>query len=303
MLTHFGVDSLQAEWPEAVVCVGTFDGVHLGHQALLTAAAERAELEEIPSVVVTFDRHPAATLAPDRCPQPIAPLQENLAMIAAQGISATVILHFDNELAQTSAESFLKSILVDKIHASEAFVGHDFAFGHGREGTPQWLNERLPTTVFPPFEIRGTRVSSRAIRGLIAEGAMESATELLGRPFRIDGVVIHGQKLGRTIGFPTLNLARSTTTILPPDGVYSGSCETVLGRFRAAVSIGERPTIEGAGRSIEAYLLDYPGDELYSHSVSLDLNSRIRPELKFANVEELAEQIAADIASIRQSAP
>ncbi len=295
MLTHFGADSLQVEWSSSVICVGTFDGVHLGHRELLRTAARDACSAEIPSVAVTFDRHPAATLAPEKCPLAIASLEEDLEQIAAAGISACLILHFDKALSERTAQEFFDQILVGKLHATEAVVGHDFAFGHGREGTPQWLQERIPTTVVPPYMIDGERVSSRRIREFIGTGEVQQAKCLLGRPFRMDAVVVAGRKLGRELGFPTVNLQRSGRMVTPANGIYSGRAHTPLGSYDAAISIGVRPSVGGGARTVEAYLLDYPGESLYGRAVSLEFHARLRDELNFESKEQLVAQIAQDV--------
>lgn len=299
MLTHFGVESVLAEWPEAVVCVGTFDGVHLGHQHVIGRAVAAGRQTDRPSIVVTFDRHPASILAPDRVPPAIATLGEDLRQFEALGVSAAVVLRFDEALAATSAEDFLHRILRQGLHAGSLVVGHDFALGHDRVGTPAWLAERIPTEVVPAYLLDGHRVASSEIRRLVAAGEVESASRLLGRPFAIEGVVVGGQKLGRTLGFPTLNLARSGGQVRPADGVYAGRCETSLGRFAAAVGVGVRPTIGAGERTIEAYLLDFPGDSLYGQAVRLEVLQRLRGEIRFDSLDELRQQMAADVDRVR----
>lgn len=304
MLVHFGVDLLQAEWTQSVVCIGTFDGAHHGHQSLIRRCIERAREIEQPSVLVTFDRHPAATLAPSRKPPAVGTLEQNVRLFRALGVSACLILPFDHELSQRSATSFLQEILIDKLKAVRLVVGYDFALGRNREGDTEWLSERIPTEIMPPVEIDGVRVSSTAIRTAIHDGDIASANRLLSRPFAMTGVVVAGEKLGRTLGFPTLNLARSSDQVVPKDGVYVGECETSRGRFRAAISIGCRPAVHGRSRTIEAYLLDYPGDAIYSETVQLAFFDRLRDEWTFDSVEDLTRQIAADVAEVaRYSGP
>lgn len=300
MLIHFGAETVRPEWPEAVVCIGTFDGVHLGHRHVILEAVRQAKSTERPSLVVTFDRHPAATLAPDRVPPALGSLGEDLRQIETLGVAVCVVLRFDRTLADMSADDFLRVILRDHLHASALVVGHDFAMGHDRAGTAEWLAERIDTTIVPPFELDGIRVASRTIRALVAEGRLEEAARLLGRPFAIEGVVVGGQKLGRTLGFPTINLARSEGLVVPADGVYVGRCEVERGVYRAAVGIGLRPAVGGRERTIEAYLLDFPGHSLYGEAVRLELLSRIREERHFESVEALREQIAQDVALIER---
>jgi riboflavin kinase/FMN adenylyltransferase len=295
MLVHFGTDLLTAEWQAADACVGTFDGVHLGHQEVIRTALRRAEAAERPCVLVTFDRHPAAVLAPHKKPPSVGTLDQNLAMFRSLGVAVCVVLHFDQDLANVSAQAFLDEILIARLHAVELVVGHDFAMGKGRVGDSAWLAQRIATTVVPPFELDGRRVSSTEIRKSVGEGDVENAARLLGRPFAVQGVVVPGQKLGRQIGFPTVNIARSTEQVAPADGVYAGVCRTPEGTYRAAISLGVRPAVKGAVRTLEAYLLDYPGKLLYGKAVELSFCQRIRPERDFNDLESLSEQIAKDV--------
>jgi riboflavin kinase / FMN adenylyltransferase len=300
MQVHFGLGLLQAEWSESIVCIGTFDGVHVGHQTLISHAVRESRRAEVPSVLVTFDRHPAAVLAPERCPKAISSLYQNLAAFERLGVSASVILEFDRNLSQTSAEDFLQAVVVDKLKAVEMVIGHDFAFGRGRQGTPEWLQGRIKTHGVPPFEIDGRRVSSTDIRTAVAEGRMDYAAERLGRPFEIAGVVISGKKLGRTLGFPTINIARSFDQVTPADGVYAGVCRTVYGVYKAAVNIGMRPAVGGTHRTIEAHLLDYNGEPLYGSAVGLSIHRLLREERKFESLDALRDQMARDVESVRR---
>ena len=198
MHVHFGVELLRAEWLDAVVCIGTFDGVHLGHQAVIRQSVEKARLKGLPCVLATFDRHPAAVLAPEKCPPSIASLQANLRHFEELAVSVAVVLTFDKALSETSAESFFQHVILESFHASSIVVGHDFAFGKNREGKPEWLSSRIETEMIPPFELVGVRVSSSMIRRAVQEGDMAKAMRLLGKPFEIPGIVIGGEKLGRT---------------------------------------------------------------------------------------------------------
>ncbi len=295
MQVHFGIDLLHPEWGSAVACVGTFDGVHLGHQTVIRRAVEEARKADLPCVLLTFDRHPAAILAPAKCPKAIAPLQDNLREFENLGVSLSIVLHFDAALSRTPAAEFLSSYLVDAARATSLVVGHDFAMGNGREGDTAWLQQRIPTTVMPPFEIDGHRVSSSEIREAVSAGEVDHAAKLLGRPFAVSGIVVSGQKLGRTLGYPTANLARSFDQVLPRDGVYAGWFECDFGRFKAATSIGTRPAVGGGVRTIEPYLLDYPGHSLYGRSARLELVHRLRDERNFDGLDPLREQIRLDV--------
>lgn len=298
MQVHFGEELIRAEWTKAVACLGTFDGVHRGHQQVIGTAVNRAKERGLPCVLVTFDRHPAATLAPERCPKAIAPLASNIKAFESLGVSVALILPFTLGLSETSAQSFLDNVLIGEAKAETLVVGHDFAFGKGREGTTDWLQERIETEVIPPFELDGHRVSSSEIRRAIESGQIDHANHLLGKPFCLLGVVVSGERLGRQLGFPTINLARSYDGVLPKDGIYSGLAETNQGSFRAAISIGMRPTVDGSHRTVEAYLLDYPGTEIYGSSVDLEFHRRLRDEEKFDSLDALKEQMAQDVAMV-----
>lgn len=300
MQVHFGTELLHPEWDASVACIGTFDGVHLGHRTVISTAVAQARSKELPAALVTFDRHPAAVLAPDRCPLAIASVAANLDQFEVLGVAIALVLPFTCELSQTTASDFLEHVLQDKLHTSSIVVGHDFAFGKGREGDAAWLSSRIPTTVIPPFELDDGRVSSSAIRAAIQEGRVEDASRWLGRPFTIEGIVIGGQKLGRKLGYPTANLARSFHQCTPADGIYGGIAITPSGRYKAAISIGVRPAVGGGPRWIEAHLLDYPGNSLYGHAMRLEVHCRLRPEQAFESLEQLAQQIEKDVARVKE---
>lgn len=276
-----------------------FDGVHTGHQRVLERTVAQARAAARPAVLVTFDRHPARVLRPAEAPAMVATLGQNLRAFERCGIDLTLVLAFDERLAATPAQAFFDEILVGLLRAESAVVGHDFAFGRGREGTPEWLAARLPTQVVPPFEDRGARVSSSAVRDAVCRGDVEEAARMLGRPFALVGCVVPGEQLGRTLGFPTANLAPVSRQAVPADGVYAGRAHTPFGGFLAAVSVGDRPTVGGNARAVEAYLLDYPGDEIYGRIVELEFLRRLRGQEKFADTGALRAQMAADVEAVR----
>lgn len=299
MEVHFGTGLLRPEWNTLVACIGSFDGVHRGHRRVIERAIEEARSVEAPVAVVTFDRHPAAVLNPDRCPPAIASLASNLEQFQAIGVGLVVVLPFNAWLSRMSAERFLREMLIGGIRADRVVVGHDFAMGNGREGNTAWLAARIPTTVVEPFLIDGERVSSSGIRAAVADGDLRLANRLLGRPFRIEGVVVHGQKLGRTLGFPTANVARSFAQVIPADGVYAAFAETPFGRFETALAIGTRPAVGGGERTIEAFLIDYPGDSLYGRPIRIDILERLRPEASFPSLDALVAQMRRDVEETR----
>lgn len=299
MQIHFGVELLKPEWEKAVVCVGTFDGVHLGHQQVIKTAVDHAKELEIPVIVVTFDRHPAVILNPTKAPKAIASLKMNLEQLQIHGVGLTVVIPFNAWLSRMSADEFLHSILLDRLKATCLVVGHDFAMGNGREGNTDWLLQHLETIIVPPFEMGGQRVSSSAIREAIGSGDLETANAQLGRGFEVQGFVDHGQKLGRELGFPTANIARSFDQVMPRDGVYASWFFVDGVKFQCALAIGTRPAVGGTERTIEAHLLDYPGDSLYGQHVRLRLEKYIRPEANYPSLEELKQQMAKDVKTVR----
>ena len=300
MQLQFGLDTLEPEWASSTACIGTFDGLHLGHQKVISTAVETARMKEQPAVCITFDRHPSATLFPERAPLAISTLEEKLHLISGLGVDLTVIIPFDKTFGALTADEFLQLVLRKRLHVNGVVVGHDFAFGKGREGTCEWISERLETVVVPAFELEGSRISSSGIRDAIVDGDLEKANKWLGRTFSIAGTVVGGQKLGRELGYPTANIARSGKYLLPGDGVYAAVSQTPHGHFHTALSIGTRPTVDGVTRVIEAYFLDYPGMEIYGRTVSVVVKKRVRGQEKFVNLELLKAQIKADVEEVRR---
>ncbi len=294
MLIHFDTEALHAEWPASVVAIGTFDGVHLGHQTVLSTAVALASERGLPAWVATFDQHPATILAPDRCPPNLATLDENLRAFERLGLTGALVLRFDQTMSQTSAQDFLDRVLIGRLRATTLVVGHDAAIGKGREGDAAWLSDRIATVVVPPLELDGVRVSSRSIRDLVAQGDVRAAERLLGRPFVMSGIVVRGRQLGRTLGFPTANLALSVRHVQPLAGVYAGECETAYGVFPAAISVGAKPTV-GGDSTIEAHLLNFEPKDIYGSLIRIVFKSRLRNQERFKDLEALSRQMALDV--------
>ncbi len=295
MLVLYDSEQIDPEWTESIVCMGTFDGIHLGHQKLIKQSVLKAQAEEIPSVVLTFDRHPLYFINPEKAPKAIVSLEENLDRMKMLGVSLVVVLKFDNKLSEESADSFFSRVIQNTLKAKEIFLGKDHAFGKNREGNIEWLKQRIPTNMVDYVDMDGFRISSTQIRTCISEGDLELVKKMLGRWFSLSGIVVSGQKLGRKLGFPTINIARPVDFILPKLGIYAGWCQTEYGLFKAAVSIGVRPTVNGKHRVIEAFLIDYPGDSLYGKPVRLELTKRIRDEKKFESLDHLVSQMKKDV--------
>ena len=297
-----GLASAPPDAGPSAVALGTFDGVHLGHRAILGTALARAREVGIEAVACTFDPHPMEVLQPERAPRPITPLDERLQLIGETGVDAVVVLAFTRELAAVEPEAFVKDVLLDRLHAREIVVGYNHSFGRGARGDARLLEAlagRLGfrAHVVPPMTVDGEAVSSTGIRAALQRGDVAGAARGLGRPYAIGGTVTSGAGRGRTLGFPTANIAPDRP-LLVARGVYRGLV-VVEGRAHAAVvNLGVRPTFGETALAVEAHLLDFAGD-LYGRSVRLDFLDRLRDEMRFASVEDLKAQVARDIAAAR----
>jgi riboflavin kinase/FMN adenylyltransferase len=273
------------------VAVGTFDGVHLGHREVIAGA----------DTVLTFDPHPSAIVAPNASPPLLTTLGRKAELLEAVGVEELVVIPFDKEFAARSAGEFIDEVLVGTLGATHVSVGENFRFGHKAQGDTDMLaaDERFETRVVPLLEIDGEVVSSSHIRGLVLGGAVMYADRLLGAPFVVQGEVVHGDKRGRELGFPTANLVPRTGYVTPGHGVYA--CRTGDGHV-AAVNVGVRPMfVTGRGELIEAYLLDFDGD-LYGTELRLEFLKRLRGEKRFASVDALVEQMHLDVDEARRAA-
>jgi riboflavin kinase / FMN adenylyltransferase len=307
-----GLASAPPDAGPSAVALGTFDGVHLGHRAILGTALARAREVGIEAVACTFDPHPMEVLQPDRAPTPITPLDERLRLIGETGVDAVVVLAFTRELAAVEPEAFVKDVLLDRLRAREVVVGYNHRFGRGARGDPRLLEAlagRLGfrAHVVPPMTVDGSAVSSTGIRTALRRGDVAAAARSLGRPYAIEGTVTSGAGRGRTLGFPTANIAPDRA-LLVARGVYrglvtpEGEARTPDGGARkahtAVVNVGVRPTFGETVLAVEAHLLDFAGD-LYGRQVRLDFVDRLRDEMRFASVEDLKAQVARDIAAAR----
>jgi riboflavin kinase/FMN adenylyltransferase len=274
------------------VAVGTFDGVHLGHREVIRGA----------DTVLTFDPHPLSVLAPARAPRLLTTLERKAELVAGLGVEELVVVPFDAEFAARSAQRFMDEVLVGTLQATRVSVGENFRFGHAAQGDPDLLRAdgRFETRVAPLVEVDGEVVSSSHIRGLVLGGAVEYADRLLGAPFTITDEVVHGDKRGRELGFPTANLIPREGYVTPGHGVYACRATTADGRtYAAATNVGVRPMfVTGRGELIEAYLLDFDGD-LYGTDLRLAFLKRLRGEKRFDSVEALVEQMGRDVDEAR----
>ncbi|HEX3794593.1 MAG TPA: bifunctional riboflavin kinase/FAD synthetase [Acidimicrobiales bacterium] len=295
--------------PGTAVTIGAYDGVHLGHRALLRDLCLRAEAAALSTVVVTFDRHPASVVRPDSAPKLLTDLDQKLELLAECGIDRTLVVPFDRTRAEESAEDFVREILVDALEARLVVVGEDFHFGHGRKGNVALLTELGQGYGFEVIGVSLTgdeteAVSSTRIRTLVAAGAVEEAATLLGRPHEVRGPVVHGDgRGGPELGFPTANVELAEDIARPADGIYAGYYIRPDGtRYEAAISVGRRPTFYEPGTAsvlVEAYLLDFEGD-LYGELGRVSFVRRLRDELQFDSVEALIAQMHQDVAEARR---
>ena len=288
---------------DAVVTIGVFDGVHLGHQALISTVARRAAELGVTSGCVTFSPHPEDVLRPESDITHLAAVEDRLSAIKALGVAEVVVMEFTAALSQLTPEEFL-DLLANRFRLRELWIGSDFALGKGRSGTPERLaaigrESGFEVFRFPPVEIGGKVVSSSRIRQLLAEGQVREAAELLGRRYRLRGHVVSGDGRGRTLGFATANLAPKQRMCVPRDGVYVVWVETASGElYEGVANIGVRPTFHGKRRQIEVHLLDYQG-ELYDQPMVVDFVARLRDERCFESPAALVEQIGRDVAQAR----
>ncbi|RTG96108.1 riboflavin biosynthesis protein RibF [Thermus scotoductus] len=275
-----------------VVAVGSFDGVHLGHQYLLHQALAEAKSLHQPLLVYTFD---PPTKVFTRGEGFLMDLTEKVEALRALGVELILAVAFNETFAKRKAEEFLEDLR--KLGASRIYVGEDFRFGQGRGGGPENLAQVAPVRTVPLLTLGGEPVKSSRIRALLQEGRVEEARHLLGRPYGAYGVVVEGEKLGRKLGFPTANLAVHPQKVLPP-GVYAVESEGAFGRYKGVANVGTRPTVNGSERRLEVHLLGFAGD-LYGEEMRLVFLKRLREERRFASLEELQAQIAKDVTSAR----
>jgi riboflavin kinase / FMN adenylyltransferase len=299
-----GAGEVPAGFGPSAVTVGKFDGVHLGHRGVIAQLDSLAADRGLAPVAVTFDRHPLALLRPERAPEPLTSLAQREELLAQTDVAATLVLEFTPELSELSPEGFVADILVARLAARLVLAGTDFRFGHRGEGDVALLRalgaeHGFDVELLEDVRVDGERVSSTRIRELLAAGDVREAATLLGRAPRVRSTVVHGDAIGREIGFPTANLDPVMEGFLPADGVYAAWAHVDGGRFGAAVSIGNNPTFEGVpARRTEAHLLDYAGDA-YGRVIELEFIEHVRPMFRFPTVEDLVVALTDDVTAIR----
>jgi len=315
-----GVPDLRAETRPVVIAMGNFDGVHLGHQAIINRAVERAGMRGGLSLALTFEPHPVRVLRPEAPLALLTPFSLKVRLLERSGVEQVVCAKFTREFAEQSPTDFVHKVLVDRLRVTEVCVGENFSFGKNRTGRPALLTELgraagFAVHVQPPVVIDGQVVSSSAIRQMVERGEVAEAARLLGRPYVMLGEVVSGRGRGEQLGFPTANL-RPADQLLPADGVYAGWVTLVADRgtrrkagggtlaadgiYEGAINVGMRPTFHETERVMEVHLLDYPGSgALYGQALEVAFVARIREERAFGSAAELKAQIAKDVAAVR----
>jgi riboflavin kinase/FMN adenylyltransferase len=282
----------------AVVTIGNFDGVHLGHQGIFRQAVRMAREQGGVAMVLTFEPHPVTVLSPKKQPHILTPFSKKMRYIEACGIDRVVCEEFNRQLVEMSARDFAAVVLADRLQARQVVVGSGFSFGQGRKGTAATLEEMgrklgFGVCLVEPIAMQGSVVSSSRIRRLLDAGNVEAAADLLGRPHAISGPVVEGRQRGNTLGFPTANLEPGEQ-VIPSQGVYAVLAETGGATYRGVVNIGRRPTFGREPLSVEAHLLDF-NQRIYGKELEIAFIRRIRGEIAFASAEALASQILQDV--------
>jgi len=284
-----------------VLAVGIFDGVHAGHQQIIATAKHLGEV-----TVMTFDPHPTSVVAPERTPSQLISVNDRIELLKQAGATYVEVVNFNKDFSQLSPDQFIEDVLLGRFKAEHVVIGENFNFGFKAQGSPKYLSEVGPkygfgVSIVKLQEERGSTISSTRIRSLIIDGEIERANELLTRRFYLKGPVVHGEKRGREIGYPTANLGLTPLATIPADGVYAGWLSVGESRWAAAISIGTNPTFPGVrGRQVEAYAIDQVGLDLYDQEAKIEFGFRLRDTLKFDGLAPLLEQMKKDCDQARE---
>jgi riboflavin kinase/FMN adenylyltransferase len=298
MRLFHGTDNAKILRP-SVLTLGVFDGLHLGHQLILSTVVKCAKALQVVPTVITFDPHPRAVLHPESAPPLLQTIDQKVEAFGVMGIEQTIIIKFDADFSRQSAGQFLENVVRERLQAREVYLGKGFAFGHGREGNIEFLRKSSQQLGFfadevPEVQLRGQRISSSRVRNLLLEGRVNLARRMLGRPYGVEGQVIHGDKRGRQLGFPTANL-RLHNRVIPRSGVYV-TATLLEGKWvRSITNIGVRPTISKVEpeTSVETYIMNWDGD-LYGDVIRVRFLHRLRSEIRFPSLDALKVQIGRD---------
>ncbi|AXI79672.1 bifunctional riboflavin kinase/FAD synthetase [Peterkaempfera bronchialis] len=304
-----GLEDVPHGWGRSVVTIGSFDGVHRGHQLIIGRAVQRARELDAASVVVFFDPHPSEVVRPGSHPPLLAPPHRRAELMGELGVDAVLILPFTREFSQQAPKDFVRQVLVDALHARTVVEGPNFRFGHKAAGDVALLAELGEGYGFDvevvDLYVRGEAgggepFSSTLARRLVGEGDIGGAAEVLGRPHRVEGVVVRGAQRGRELGYPTANVETLPHTAIPADGVYAGWLTADGERMPAAISVGTNPTFDGTARTVEAYAIDRVGLDLYGLHVAVDFLAFLRGMEKFDTIDALLERMADDVKRARE---
>ncbi|MYW02873.1 bifunctional riboflavin kinase/FAD synthetase [Streptomyces sp. SID3343] len=300
-----GLEDVPSDWGRSVVTIGSYDGVHRGHQRVIGRAVEIGRERGLPVVVVMFDPHPSEVVRPGSHPPLLTPHHRRAHLMADLGVDAVLVLPFTLELSRQTATDFVRQVLVEGLRAAVVVEGRNFRFGHKAAGNVALLEELGAandfTVVEPELFVSGeVTFSSTVVRGRVAEGDVAGAAELLGRPHRVEGIVVRGDQRGRELGYPTANLEVLPYTAIPADGVYAGWLVIDGERLPAAISIGTNPTFDGVDRRVEAYALDRTDLDLYGMHVAVDFLEYLRGTERFDSIDDLLEHMARDVKRARE---
>jgi riboflavin kinase / FMN adenylyltransferase len=306
-----GPADVPQDWGPCIATIGEFDGVHRGHQRVVSRARRAAGELGLPVAVVTFDPHPDEVIRPGSHPPLLATGRRRLQLLAGLGVDAVCVIAFTLEFSRLSAEEFVRTVLAERLHAARVVVGEDFRFGHKAAGDVALLadlGEKYDFMVegVPLLTEDGVTVSSTVIRELLGAGNVAGAADLLGRPHRVEGIVVRGHQRGRALGFPTANLETPEHTAIPADGVYAGWLTSLdpageeAERWPAAISVGTNPTFGGEERTVEAHALGRDDLDLYGTHVATDFVARLRATVKFDSVDALVAQMHVDVGDARR---
>ncbi|MER5355546.1 bifunctional riboflavin kinase/FAD synthetase [Kitasatospora sp. NPDC002551] len=304
-----GLEEIPDDWGRSVVTIGSFDGVHRGHQLIINRVVERARERGVRSVVVTFDPHPSEVVRPGTHPPLLAPQPRRAELIEELGVDAVLVLPFTTEFSKESPEEFFRQVLVDALHACLVVEGPNFRFGHRAAGDVTLLAELGRAAdcgvEVVDLQVRGAAgdgepFSSTLTRRLVGSGDVAGAAEVLGRPHRVEGVVVRGAQRGRELGYPTANVETVPHSAIPADGVYAGWLTADGERMPAAISVGTNPTFDGTTRTVEAYAIDRVGLDLYGLHVAVDFLVYLRGMEKFDSIEALLDRMADDVKRARE---
>ncbi len=299
-ITPYSLNDIVEFGRETAVTFGVFDGIHLGHQAVINTLLQHAAQDNLASVLVGFYPHPLAFLAPERCPPLLTPLPKRVEILQQFGVDEIVMLSFDAQIASMSPEAFVAQVLLEKCRAKHVVVGYACQFGKNRAGNAERLVElskgyAFDVSVVPPTEIDGAPVHSTRIREALAQGDLQQSAQLLGRPYSLIGNVVHGDGRGREIGFPTANI-ETQNQVYPPNGVYAIRAKLEERWLDGVLNIGMRPTFNGTNIQVEGHFFNFD-ETIYGKLVEIFFVKKIRSERKFPNIEFLIQQIQRDIAA------